>query len=226
MMMRRGLLLIVPVLVSCADPLGPTAEPFAVLWVEWPAAVTAAQPGTVLVTYVDDFCSTTSLDVATDFPNVTVRSTITRTGPPCPLADFAPAFPRDSLLPLPKLATPYGLPAYHSVQATLSDPFDGTPNVHTLGTIQVAAASDTTRYMAGSGTVFVDSAGCPVLVGGFGFTGPFGQSHTYAIANPPQLDSQARRALVGAHIVAAAPPAGCGTHRVVHLDYAIVSLVP
>lgn len=221
------LLSILPVLVACADPLGPAAEPFPVQWLEWPAVVTAAQPGTVLVTYVDDFCSTTSLDVAADFPSVTVRSEITRrNNVPCPLTDFAPAFPRDSLLPLPVLATPYGLPAYYSVQATLSDPFDGTPVTHTLGSIQVAAASDTTRYMAGSGTVFVDSAGCPVLVGGFGFAGPFGQSHTYAIANPPQLDSQARRALVGAHIVAVATPAACGTHRVVHLDYAIVSLVP
>lgn len=220
-------LLIVPALVSCADPLGPAAEPFPVQWVEWPAAITAAQPGTVLVTYVNDFCSTTSLDIAADFPIVTVRSEITRrNNVPCPLTDLVPAFPRDSLLPLPALAAPYGLPAYYSVQATLSDPFDGTPNVHTLGSIQVAAASDTTRYMAGSGTMFVDSAGCPVLVGGFGFAGPFGSTHTYAIANPPHLDSQARRALAGAHVVAAAPPAGCGTHRVVQLDYAIVSLVP
>ncbi len=220
------LLSIVPVLVSCADPLGPAREPFPVEWVEWPAAVSAAQPGTLLVTFVDDVCATTMLGVAADFPTVTVRSEITRTRPPCPLADFAPAFPRDSLIPMPALAAPYGLPAYYSVQATLSDPFDGTPVTHTLGSIQVAAVSDTTRYMAGSGTVFVDSAGCPVLVGGFGFTGPFGQTHTYAIANPPQLDSQARRALVGAHVVVAAPPAACGTHRVVHLDYAIVSLVP
>lgn len=220
------LLAILPALGSCADPLGPVAEPAPVQWVEWPAAVTASQPGTVLISFVFDFCSTTSLGVAADFPTVTVRSTITRTGPPCPLADFAPAFPRDSLLVLPTLATPYGLPAYYSVQATLSDPFDGTPVLHTLGSIQVAAASDTTRYMAGSGSVFVDSTGCPVLVGGSGFTGPFGPTHTYAIANPPQLDAQARRALVGAHVVAAAPPAGCGTHRVVQLDYAIVSLVP
>jgi hypothetical protein len=145
----------------------------------------------------------------------------------CPLADLFPAFPIDSLLPLPKLAVPYGLPAYYSVKATLSDPFDGTPVIHTLGTIQVAATPDTTRYMGGTGTVFVDSAGCPVLVGGFGFYGPFGQTHTYAILNPPKLDSVARRALAGAHVVTdSLPPAGCGTRRVVHLDYAIVSLVP
>ncbi len=226
-MRRLMLLLIVPALVSCADPLSPAAEPFPVQWVEWPAAVTVGQPGTLLVTYVDDFCATTSLDVAADFPTVTVRSEITRrSNVPCPLTDLAPAFPRDSLLPLPRLATPYGLPAYYSVQATLSDPFDGTPNLHTLGSVQVATASDTTRYMAGSGSLFVDSTGCPMLVGGFGCSGPFGPTHTYAIANPPHLDSQARRALVGAHVVAVAPPAGCGTQRVVHLDYAIVSLVP
>jgi len=220
------LLAIVPALFSCSDPLGPAAEPFPVLWVEWPAAVSAAQPGGVLVTFVDDFCSTTSLGVAADFPNVTVRSEITRhSNVPCPLADLFPAFPHDSLIPLPSLATPYGIPAYYSMQATLSDPF-GTPSVHTLGQIQVAAAADTTRYMAGTGTVFVDSAGCPVVVGGFGF-GPNGPAHLYAIQNPPHLDSIARQAMVGAHIVTdSLPPVACGSHRLVHLDYAIVWLVP
>ena len=224
-MRRLPLLLIVPALVACADPVGPTADLFPVLWVEWPAAVSAARPGAVLVSFVDDFCSTTSLDVAADFPNVTVRSTITRSGPPCPLADVFPAFPHDSLMPLPALAAPYGLPAYYSMQATLSDPF-GAPSVHTIGQIQVAAAADTTRYMAGTGTVFVDSAGCPVLVGGFGF-GPNGPAHAYAIENPPHLDSIARQAMVGAHVVTdSLPPAACGTHRFVHLDYAVVWLVP
>jgi hypothetical protein len=81
--------------------------------------------------------------------------------------------------------------------------------------------------MGGSGSVFVDSAGCPLLVGGFGFAGPNGPTHTYAILNPPKLDSVARRALVGAHVVTdSLPPAGCGARRAVHLDYAIVSLVP
>lgn len=225
-MRRLPLLLIVPALVACADPVGPTADLFPVQWVEWPAAVTTSQPGKVLVSFAGNPCATMSLGVAADFPTVSVRSTITRNGPPCPLADLFPAFSIDSLLPLPGLATPYGLPAFYSVQATLSDPFDGTPVVHSLGTIQVAAASDTTRYMAGSGSLFVDSAGCPVLVGGFGF-GPSGQTHTYAIQNAPKLDSIARRALVGAHVVVdSLPPAGCGTHRVVHLDYAIVALVP
>jgi hypothetical protein len=226
--MRRVMLVaIVPALLSCADPLGPASEPFAVQWVEWPAAVTQAKPGTVLVTFVTNFCATSSLGVTGVFPDVMVRSEFTPSGRICPLADLFPAFPTDSTLPLPSLTTPYGLPAYYSVKATLSDPFDGSPVVHTLGSIQVAAVSDTTRYMAGSGLLLADSAGCPVLLGGLGIYGPLGATHTYAIANPPKLDSIARRALVGAHVVTdSLPSAACGSRRLVHLDYAIVSLVP
>jgi hypothetical protein len=207
-------------LVSCAEPTGPAAVPYAVLWVEWPAGVTAAQPGAVLVTYVDDFCATLSLNVSADFPLVTVRSEATPHANCTPPPLGPPFFPHDTLLVLPTLAAPYGLPAYYSIQGTLDDPGFGTASVRDMGSIHLAAVGDTTRYMAGTGTMLVDSAGCTVLMPGFGF------ARTYAVLNPPALGGQVRRALVGAHVAAVAPPAGCGTHRVVQLDYAIVTLVP
>lgn len=219
--MRRVLpLWIVLALVSCAEPTGPAALPFAVQWVEWPAGVTAAQPGAVLITYFDDFCSTLSLGVSADFPLVTVRSEATR-HPNCFEPPLLPPFsPHDTLLDLPTLAAPYGLPSYYTIQATLPDPGFGAASVRDMGSIHLAAVGDTTRYMAGTASMLVDSAGCTVLLVGFGFT------RTYAVLNPPALGGQVRRALVGAHITAAAPPAGCGAHRVVQLDYAIVALVP
>jgi hypothetical protein len=210
---------IVLALVSCAEPTGPAAVPYAVLWVEWPAGVTAAQPGAVLVTYIDDFCSTLAFGVSADFPLVTVRSEATPHAN-CFEPPFPPFFPHDTLLGLPTLAAPYGLPAYYSIQGTLADPGFGTAAVRDMGSIRLVAVGDTTRYMAGIGTMLVDSAGCTVLLPAFGLT------RTYAVLNPPALGGQVRRALVGAHVAAVAAPAGCGTHRVVQLDYAIVTLVP
>jgi hypothetical protein len=219
-MRRTRLMLGVLAAVACAEPTGPSAQPFAVQWVEWPAAVTAQKPGAVLVTYVDDFCSTLDLGVAADFPNVTVRSLTTRTNAPCPLASPIALILRDTLLPLPVLAAPYSVPVYYSMQATLSDAGFGDPTVRFLGPIQLAAVPDTTRYMAGTGTMLVDSLGCTILAPGFGL------SRTYAALNPPALGGQARRALVGAHVVSGPIPSGCAGHRMVQLDYATVALIP
>ena len=211
---------IVLALVSCAEPTGPAAVPYAVQWVEWPAGVSAAQPGAVLVTYFGDFCSTLSLGVSADFPLVTVNSEATRHPNCSPPPLLPPLFLSDTLLSLPALPAPYGLPAYYTIQATLADPGFDTPSLRDLGSIRLAATGDTTRYMAGAASLLVDSAGCTVMLPAL-----FGLTRTYAVLNPPALGGQVRRALVGAHISSAAAP-GCGTHRVVQLDYAIVALVP
>jgi len=212
---------LVSVLAACVDPTGPAGRtvPFSIEWIEWPATVTAAQPGALLVTWVPSFCSDDSLRIRVDTTVVRVISTTTPRQVICPLVP-GPIFPQDILLPMPVLHSPTG-PQQFALRATMADPaFDNAERM--AGFIALDVASDTTRHMGGEARLEVDSAGCPTLSGGaFGLP-----AHVYAVSNMPALGGSARIAMVEAHVVPGAGPAGCGTRRVVQLDRADVTLVP
>jgi hypothetical protein len=189
-------------------------------WLEWPAVVSAASPGKLLVNYIGDFCSTQSFVLTRAYPVLTLNSTVTPTGQLCP--ETLVALPIDTLFPFPSLAVAgSGLPVSYAIQATLRTP-TGDPVIRSVGYITLDQAPDTTRYMAGMGTLDADSVGCPIVRGGFSFL----NTHTYAVDNMPSLNGTPRVAMVGAHVVTGAAPAGCGSRRLVHLDYAEVLLVP
>ena len=214
---RLALVLGLLATASCSDPVGPSAVPSAVYWLEWPAQVTNAAPGSMLVTIPSDPCSDHAYRFAVDAGSVRLVSEATPRIEPCPLA---PSLPYDTVLALPSLPGPFdGFAAYYALQATLPDPVSGAV-VRTAGTIAVGLQPDTTRHMAGAGILEMDSLGCPLLVPGLSFT------RAYAVANMPPLGGQSRRALVGAHVVQAPKPAGCGSQRLVSLDYAVVALLP
>lgn len=208
-------------LAACADPTGPAARsfPFSIDWIEWPAAVTAAQPGALLVTWTGGFCSDDSLRIRVDTTVVRVISTTTPQQVICPLIP-GPIFPKDTLLPMPVLHSPTG-PQQFALRATMVDPaFDNVERM--VGFIALDVSSDTTRHMGGEARLEIDSLGCPVMSGGaFGLP-----AHVYAVSNMPALGGLARIAMVEAHVVPGPGPAGCGSRRVVQLDRADVTLVP
>src|SRR5205814_5735696 len=118
---RIAIAALVSVLAACADPTGPaaTSYPFSIEWIEWPAAVTASQPGALLVTWVPDFCSDDSLRIQVDTTVIRVISTTTPRQVICPLTP-GPVFPQDALLPMPVLHSPTG-PQQFALRATMVD---------------------------------------------------------------------------------------------------------
>jgi hypothetical protein len=226
-MMRRktparwggGALAAALVLAGCADPVGPKAVPFAILWAEWPAQVTPAAPGVLRVTVLWDFCSDQSYRFSVSGSTVTLATeAIPRTGP-CPLG--VPITPRDTLLALPSLAGSFdNFAAVYGLQALVPDLASGTPVQRGLGPLAVGTVTDTMPVMGGLAFLGVDSLGCNVLEAGYG------HSHAYAVVNPPALGGERRQAQVRAHAIQAAPPPGCGTRPLVQVDEAIVALIP
>ena len=207
---------------SCADPAGPaaSANPVGVWWLEWPAAVTPAQPGSLLATIAGDFCEDLSIGVTASYPTVTLTSTSTPRDIVCPLTP-SPVLPHDTAIALPALNTSFGLPISWVLRATFLNT-RGDIDERLAGTFILASAPDTTRFFAGRAFLEVDSAGCPLLRGGVGFAA----AHVYAVTNMPQLNGIIRTAFVGGHVVAAAAPSGCSGQRSVMLDFAEVDLVP
>ena len=183
--------------------------------------MTSAQPGALLVTWIQDFCSDDTLRVRVDTTIVRVISTSTpRQAGVCPLHPPGPIFPQDTLVPLPVLTSPTG-PQLFALRAVMTDPAEDNAE-RMVGFIALANAADTTRYMGGEARLEVDSAGCPLMTGG---AIPLGR-HEYAVSNMPVLGGSARIAMVEAHVVAGAVPAACGNRRLVQLDRADVTLVP
>ncbi|HEY2804784.1 MAG TPA: hypothetical protein VGI92_02910 [Gemmatimonadales bacterium] len=183
--------------------------------------MTAAQPGALLVTWVPDFCSDDSLRIRLDTTTVRLISTTTpRQAGICPLHPPGPAFPQDTMLPMPVLISPTG-PQQFALRAIMADPADDNAE-RMAGFIALAPAADTTRHMGGEARLEVDSLGCPLMSGG-AFSLP---AHVYAVSNMPPLGGSARIAMVEAHVVGGAVPAGCGNRRLVQLDRADVTLVP
>ena len=212
---------------ACADPASPAVtSPLAFTWMEWPAAVTAAAPDTMLLQAYRDFCFVPSITFTTDNFQLTVHSQLTARNQVCPLEEAIPAFPVDTLVPLPALAAPYPLPVFYEVRATLSSP-RGEAFERTAGTILLAAQPDTMRQMAGSAILFADGAGCVVLRGGSFLSPPPGGgfAHEYAIQNPPAF-TDTLAIFVRAHAVTGAKPAACGTRPLAHLDYVETVLLP
>ncbi len=189
-------------------------------WLEWPAAVTAAAPGKLLAQIYTDFCSDQVITITANATEVIVDGRSTPRGQICPLA--IPAFPSDTLLPLPLLVAPAGqTTAYYVIRATLLSA-RGEVISRIAGPITLAESPDTTRYMAGLGTLGPDSVGCVVLIGGV-----FGAAHQYAVLNPPAaLAGDTVVVMAGAHVVMTPPPAACGTRRAVELDFVEAALVP
>jgi hypothetical protein len=196
---------------------------------EWPTAVTPSARGAMLFQLYRDFCFEPVIGfTVTD--RLTVQSHTVTHQPVCPLtpagANPIPAFPTDTVIPLPALTSPYGLPAFFEVRAVLASP-RGETFERTAGTIILASQADTMRQMAGSATILTDSSGCIVLRGGafLTFFPGGGFPHEYAIQNPPVF-SDTLYVLVRAHAVLGAKAAACGSRALAHLDYAETVLLP
>ena len=224
----RGLAALSALLVACADPASPTLTfPLAFFWMEWPTAVTQAAPGSMLFQSYRDFCFEPSIGFTVNTSVITVHSQAIAHDQVCPLREDAiPAFPTDTLVPLPVLVPAFGMPSFFSVQATLYG-LRGESFERAAGTIVLSDQADPMRQMTGNAMMLTDSAGCIVLRGGvprLPLPGG-GLPHEYAIQNPPAFRDTIE-VFVRAHQVTGAMAPACGTKPLAHLDYVETVLLP
>jgi len=221
--MRQAIPLLVLLAAGCAnEATGPSnVQPGTVFWLEWPAGVTAAAPGSIRVLGPDNDCGTVALRVSAGSQRVSVLPEFSYS-PPCRYlyGNGVVALSYDTVLPLPVLSvSPENLPAYYVVEARMADRRFGDVLMHSVGFLQLGTAPDTTTLVAGRATLIADSAGCawarPEV---WGLRRPV----FYVVANPPGLGSATQEsAFIGGHFVPASP-ARCGQGSILHLDFAEV----
>lgn len=221
--MRRTIPLLALLVAGCArEATGPSATfQASITWLEWPAGVTTAAPGSIRVIGPDNHCGGIALGVAAREQRLTVSAEFL-VSPPCRYLSIAAivATNYDTLLPLPVLAVPpENLPAYYVVEAPVADRRFGDILTRSLGFLQLGAASDTTILVAGWATLVADSAGCAwARAEAWGLSRP----PLYVVANPPELGRATQAAaFIGGRFVPASP-ARCGQEKVIHLDFAEV----
>lgn len=219
--MRQTILLLALLSVGCAnEATGPSdVQPGTVFWLEWPASVTTAAPGSIRVLGPDNNCGGVALGVAARRSRLAVSVEFS-TSPPCRYlyGNGVVALSYDTVLPLPVLSEPpEKLPAYYVVEAPIADRRFGDVLAHSVGFLQLGTAPDTTTLVAGRATLVADSAGCAwARVEAWGLRRP----PRYVVANPPGLGGATQEsAFIGGRFVPASP-ARCGQGSVLHLDFA------
>ncbi len=146
---------------ACLDAAGPrTAATVTVSWLEWPAAVSAAAPGTLRVVGTRSQCGTFEIGVVQSGPSsvgVNAVEWIPDPPPPCLALDFLAIF--DTVIALPRLTTPVGPTGFFSLDAVSWSSVGGTAR-RPFGTIDLALQPDTARRAAGRAHLLSDSLGC------------------------------------------------------------------
>ena len=183
------------------EAIGPKTLPGGILWVEWPTAVSATQPGTIRVSGAPECPQYTVFGVSVSGSDLNVTATV----------DFSRGCTSrgDTLLPLPPLALPPSqLPARFTIWAPVIDytyvgPFTTTQRL--LGQIEARTTPDTATLFAGIVFVYRDSLGCWRAI-------PSRSSRpTWTFAHPLPLgpESSGRVAYLRGRLVTVTPPV-CG----------------
>ena len=176
------------VLAACAEEgAGPgTDAPIAVSWMEWPAAVTATEHGSIRILALYGACGELVLTVEQSGPSsVSVAaSEHFDSDPPAPCPAVVVIL--DSLVPLPRLVSPTGPTGSFTIDAPVADPLGGiTRRVFGFVTL-TDQQPDATLQVGGRAAVIADSLGCswarPDLPGLPGF-GPFVLSSDIALGD-------------------------------------------
>lgn len=173
-MRSRRVVLAIGMLLAAACVPEPTAVrivPATVLWLEWPKAVTLAQPGALRVTgYAPcGFRAVFGVTVSGSEIRVNAEGHGSSDGFACPAdAIIAPSSRAadggagyDTLLPLPGLTAPsQALPAYFRVWAPMQGPGLWAADDRSVGTVELRATTDTATQFAGGAYLTTDTAGC------------------------------------------------------------------
>jgi hypothetical protein len=179
----------------------PRTTPGGLLWVEWPTGVSAAQPGTMLVSGAPECPQYTMFDVSDSGSQLQVTATV----------DFSRGCTsrKDTVLSLPPLATPSsGLPARFTISGPVIDFTNAGPfatNERLLGQVELRTTPDTATLFAGIVFIYRDSLACWRAI-------PSRSSRptwTFAKSLPLGPESSGRAAFLRGRLVPVAPPI-CG----------------
>ena len=175
-------------LAACSDGASPgTDAPLTISWLTWPAAVTAAEHGSIRIVGYYGACGTLVLDVAQSGPSsVSVAATEhfdTDPPPPCPavIGIF------DTVMPLPRLVTPTGPTGSFTIDAPVADPLGGITR-RIFGFVELTDQQpDVTPQVGGRALVLADSLGCswarPDIPNRPNISGPFVLSSNIALGD-------------------------------------------
>ena len=182
---------------GATDPPGPAGT---IGWVEWPAAVTMAQPGAVRVSGFPDCPQYAQFGVVLNGTQLHVTSHV----------DFSKGCMtrEDSLIPLPSLRVPpSGLPAVFTIWASLArfSEAGSASGGRLLGEIELREDPDTSTLFAGIALVYRDSLDCWRAIPSRS-TRP-----SWAFLQPPTLTagSSGHVAFIRGRLVPVSPPV-CG----------------
>ncbi len=218
--------------VGCREPTSVDTAPAAVTWIEWPTAVSAAQPGSIRISGFTQcpysvafgaYVSNWGLHVTAEGRNPSDL--------PCEQAGLdggGAGF--DTVLSLPELPSPPGgLPfnfAVYAPVAHLSGYLDlGQATERYVGQLWLQSQPDTATQFAGTMHVVMDTLGCWRGVPASAPPRP-----GWAFAKPVPLVSQPgpmlpRLAYVRGHFVSGSP-AGCGDDRAMEVSELDVDATP
>ena len=161
-MTRIRWLPLIVLVTACSDPAGTggSSLPVAVSWMEWPAAVTAGQPGHIRVIGYRGICGEFRLSaVQSGAATVSVNAEEHFAGEPVLCPSVALIF--DTLVPLPVLVTsPAGSAGSFTVDGPAIDPLGGVVR-RSFGFVSFSNQQpDATIQAGGSAFVLADSLGC------------------------------------------------------------------
>jgi hypothetical protein len=209
------------------EPTGVLVVPAFVTWVEWPAAVTATQPGSLRVSGYTQCPYRVAFHVSVSGTDIRL---VAEGRDPLPdvacialQAADAGGAGYDTLLPLPRLtAPPSGLPAWFLLSAPMAGLSAWPAGDQVVGGIELQATADTATQFAGRALVFGDSAGC-------WWMRPWSRAPTplWVFTKPVRLVPQpySYSAFVSGRIVPANPPI-CGESSAVHATRLEVDATP
>jgi hypothetical protein len=218
----RGIPLLAAVTVAaCSDANGPAGSsiPVAVTWLAWPAAVTAAQPGSIRVVGFHGGCGSFRLEVAQSGPsNVSVSAEQhfdTDSPQFCPEA----AIIFDSLLPLPPLVSPTGSTGAFTVDAPIFDPLGGMVRRGFGYLVLSDQQPDAMLQVGGRAVVRADSLGCSWAEAALpGIAGPYVLSSNLTLGT-----NERRSAFISGSFTPALSPR-CGQNLLLQLRVAEVQV--
>ena len=222
-MVRRWATAGAVLLAACTgDGAGPdTTVALAVSWMEWPAEVSATQPGSIRIVGYHGICGTLELDVTQSGPSSVSVEADQRfdNDPPAPCPAVIAIL--DTVMPLPRLVTPTGPTGFFSIDAMVVDPLGGTSR-RIFGQVQLTdQAPNTALQLGGRALVKADSLGCSWARSDIpGIAGPYVLSSDLVLDN-----SQWYSAFISGEFSAALTPR-CGQDPLLSLRLVEVDAAP
>lgn len=150
---------------ACAnETTGPlNGQSVAVSWMEWPARVSAAAPGTVRVVGTRSGCGTFQLEAVQSGPSsVGVNAVEWRPDPPPPCLALDLIIIFDTVIPLPRLVTPTGPTGSFTIDAPAWSQVGGLSR-RAFGIVELDHQAGIEVRAGGGALLLSDSLGCSWL---------------------------------------------------------------